>query len=98
MRLPTFDHSEFIYQYFDGLHNQLTPRQVAKTMGISYSAFAGRKHALKRLGCKFPPLPRTPGSGRRRAARQVLQLIAPVECAVERPSLCFVITVGVFNV
>ena len=95
MRSLRFDTSAFISEYRQALAAGMTSNELAQLMGITYSCFACRKHALKKRGIRLPALRRTAGSGRRVAAKPVLRLIAPVSVSVEPAPLTFTIDVGV---
>lgn len=99
MRSLQFDTAAFINEYHQARDAGLTQKELAALMGITYTCFNGRKHALKKRGIRLPALPRSrsPGSGRRKAARTVAKLIAPVECHVEQAPLTFTMHVGVFD-
>jgi len=97
MRPLRFDSSAFVNEYYQAHAAGLNQRELAALMGITYTCFNCRKHALKKRGIRLPRLARTPGSGVRRAARPVVQLIKPVECVVEPAPLSFVMYVGGAN-
>lgn len=94
MRALRFDTAAFVAAYNAALQDGVNQQILAKRLGITYSCLNCRKHQLKRRGISLPPLPRKPGSGRRKAAKQVLRLIAPVSVRVEPAPLSFTMTVG----
>ena len=95
MRSLRFDSSTFISEYRQALAAGMTSHELAQLMGITYSCFCCRKHALKKRGIRLPALSRKHGSGRRKAAKPVLRLMAPVAVSVEPAPLTFTIDVGV---
>lgn len=94
MRSLRFDTASFIAAYNAALQSGTNQRDLAAQLGLTYSCFNCRKHALKRRGITLPKLPRKEGSGRRQAAKPVLRLMAPVSVSVLPQPLCFTMTVG----
>lgn len=91
-----FNTTDFISEYMQAKDAGLTSQELADLMGISYSCFYCRKHALKKRGVRLPSLKRKSGSGRK-PVRRAARLIAPVECVIEPAPLTFTMDVGVFD-
>lgn len=95
MRSLRFDPTAFITAYNQALEDGINQTSLAAQMGLTYSCFCCRKHALRKRGIHLPTLPRAAGSGRpRRAARPIVRLIAPVRIDVEPAPLTFTMTVS----
>jgi hypothetical protein len=93
MRRLGFDTTTFIAEYRQAVDANLTLRELADLMGITYSTLCCRKHALGKRGIRLPKL-RNGNCLRRIAARPVMRLMAPVEVFVEPAPLHFTIDVG----
>lgn len=96
MRPLRFNTTEFISEYMQAKDAGINSHELADLMGITYSCFCCRKHALKKRGVRLPSLPRKHGSGRK-PVRRAARLIAPVECVIEPAPLTFTMDVGVFD-
>lgn len=95
MRSLRFDTNAFITAYNRAAEEGMTQTSLAAQMGLTYSCFCCRKHALRKRGIHLPTLPRAAGSCRpRRAARPIVRLIAPVQIDVEPAPLTFTMTVS----
>lgn len=94
MRSLRFDSTTFISEYKQAVSAGLTATELAHLLGVTYSCLCCRKHALKKRGIHLPPLRRTRGSGRRKAAREMIRLIAPVQAIVEPVPMTFTMSVG----
>jgi hypothetical protein len=93
MRRLGFDTTAFIAEYHQAVEANITLRELADLLGITYSTLCCRKHALAKRGIRLPKL-RNGNSLRRIAARPVMRLMAPVEVFVEPAPLHFTIEVG----
>lgn len=105
MRSLRFDPTAFITAYNQALEDGINQTSLAAQMGLTYSCFCCRKHALRKRGIHLPGLPRKAGSGRPpaglarggwagRAAKPVVRLITPVQIDVEPAPLTFTMTVS----
>jgi hypothetical protein len=96
MRPLRFDIPSFIAEYRQAHEADITLRELADLMGITYGNLCCRKHALSKRGIRLPRLRN--GNAKRIAAKRILRLAAPVQVNVEPAPLTFTITVGAGNV
>lgn len=94
MRSLRFDTTNFIAEYRQAQDAGLTLRELADLMGITYGNLCCRKHALAKRGIKLPPL-RRGRYPKRKAAKTIMRLAAPVQVHVETAPMTFTIDVGV---